>query len=87
AKRIKPLDMKALDEILTHYKTLAVLEENYMPGGLGEGVAAIISERNSGVKLLRFGVPDVCVKHATQSEQRELYGLTPENIIRTLQKS
>ena len=87
AKRIKPLDMKALDEILTSYKTLAVLEENYMPGGLGEGVAAIIAERNSGVKLLRFGVPDVCVKHATQSEQRELYGLTPENIIRTLQKS
>ena len=82
AKRIKPLDVKALDEILSRYKTLAVLEENYMPGGLGEGVGAVIAERNSNVRLMRFGVPDVCLKHATQSEQRELYGLTPENIIK-----
>ena len=81
-RRIKPLDYEVLDEILTRYKTIATLEENYMPGGLGEAVGAKIAEGDYNVRLMRFGVPDVCVKHATQSQQRELYGLTPENILR-----
>ena len=81
-RRIKPLDEKVLEDILTRYKTIATLEENYMPGGLGEAVGAKIAEGNYNVRLMRFGVPDVCVKHATQSQQRELYGLTSENILR-----
>ena len=80
-RKIKPLDFHRLDKILESYELVAVIEENYMPGGLGEAVAARIAEKNFNVKLIRFGVPDVCVKHATQDEQRELYGLTPENIL------
>ena len=80
-RRVKPLDVEVLDDILTRYNLLAVLEENYMPGGLGEAVAARIAEKAAGIRLVRFGVPDVCVKHATQSQQREMYGLTPENVI------
>jgi len=80
-RRVKPIDFNFLDEILKSYELVATLEENYMPGGLGEAVAARIAEKNYGVKLIRFGVPDVCVKHATQEQQRELYGLTPENIL------
>lgn len=80
-RRIKPLDFETLDEILKSHELVAVLEENYMAGGLGEAVAARIAEKNFNVKLIRFGVPDVCVKHATQNEQRELYGLTAENIL------
>ncbi|MBQ7220091.1 MAG: 1-deoxy-D-xylulose-5-phosphate synthase [Synergistaceae bacterium] len=86
ARRIKPLDMDALDEILTSYNMLAVLEENYMPGGLGEAVGARIAELNAAVRLLRFGVPDVCVKHATQLEQREMYGLTARNVVEQCRK-
>ena len=82
--RIKPLDFDLLDEILKTHETVCTLEESYMPGGLGEAVGARIAERNFNVKLLRFGVPDVCVKHATQDEQRELYGLTAENILKKL---
>ena len=82
-RRVKPLDVDALGEVLRRYEVVATLEENYMPGGIGEAVAAVIAEGNYGVKLLRFGVPDLCVKHATQDEQREMYGLTPENIIAT----
>ena len=80
-RRVKPLDVDAVREILRTFGTVAVLEENYMPGGLGEAVGAIIAEGAYRTRLLQFGVPDVCVKHATQEEQRELYGLTPENII------
>ena len=85
-RRVKPLDVEALDDILARYNLLAVLEESYEAGGLGEAVAARIAETNAGVRLVRFGVPDVCVKHATQSEQREMYGLTPENVIAQCKK-
>lgn len=80
-RRVKPIDMKVIDEILGKYSAVSVIEENYANGGLGEAIGALIAERGLAVRLMRFGVPDVCVKHATQSEQREIYGLTAENII------
>ena len=85
-RRVKPLDMNVLDEILTSYNLLAVMEENYMPGGIGEAVGARIAELNAAVRLFRFGVPDVCVRHATQLEQREMYGLTARNVIEQCKK-
>ena len=81
-RRVKPLDEEKTAEILGTYSAVAVLEENYMAGGLGEAIGALIAERGLKTRLMRFGVPDVCVKHATQSEQRELYGLTAENVIK-----
>ena len=80
-RRVKPLDMKVIDEILGKYQAVSVLEENYLFGGFGEALGAVIAEKGCNVKLMRFGIPDVCVKHAAQTEQRELYGLTPENVL------
>lgn len=80
-RRVKPIDAERLCGILRRYKAVCVLEDNYMAGGFGEAFGAVIAENGLSVKLLRFGVPDVCVKHATQDEQRELYGITARNII------
>ena len=81
-RRIKPLDMNILDEILNRYDVICTLEESYLPGGLGEAVASRIAEGKFNVRLLHFGIPDVCVKHANQNQQRELYGLSAENVIK-----
>ena len=80
-RRLKPLDMALIDEVLGRYPLVAVAEENYLIGGVGEAVAARIAEAGYPARLRRFGVPDVCVPHATIPEQRELYGLTVENIL------
>ena len=80
-RRVKPIDAEVLGDVVGKFGVVATLEESYMPGGLGEAVGAFIAEGKHGTRLLRFGVPDVCVRHATQDEQRKLYGLTPENII------
>ncbi|MBQ6110840.1 MAG: 1-deoxy-D-xylulose-5-phosphate synthase, partial [Synergistaceae bacterium] len=61
---------------------ICTLEESYLPGGLGEAVASRIAEGKFNVRLLHFGIPDVCVKHANQNQQRELYGLSAENVIK-----
>ena len=80
-RRVKPIDSESVSKILNRYETVAVIEDNYINGGFGEAVGSVIAEGGYNTRLLRFGVPDVCVKHATQSEQRELYGLTARNII------
>ncbi len=80
-RRIKPLDFGTLDKILNEYKIIGVAGENYLFGGIGEEIAAYMAEKNFKNKLLRFGIPDICVQHATSNEQRELFGLTEENII------
>ena len=80
-RRLKPLDMALIDEVLGRYPLVAVAEENYLIGGVGEAVAARIAEAGYQARLRRFGVPDVCVPHATIPEQRGLYGLTVENIL------
>ena len=82
-QRLKPLDLDALDAILKRFPLVGVAEENYLPGGVGEAVAVRIAEEGYPVRLRRFGVPDVCVPHATTEEQRELYGLTVKNILET----
>ena len=80
-RRLKPLDTEAMDDILGRFPLIAVAEEAYLHGGVGEAVAARIAETGTPTMLRRFGVPDVCVPHATIPEQRELYGLTAENIL------
>ena len=80
-RRLKPLDADALDDVLARFPLIAVAEENYLAGGVSEEVAARIAEGGRPVRLRRFGVPDVCVPHATTEEQRELYGLTADNIL------
>ena len=80
-RRLKPLDTEFLDAILKKYPLVAIAEENYMHGGVGEQLAAYIAENGHPTLLKRFGVPNICVEHATINEQRELCGLTPENIL------
>ena len=80
-RRLKPLDMETLDDVLHRFPLVAVAEENYMEAGVGEAVAARIAETGAPTLLRRFGVPDVCVPHATPEEQRALYGMTPENVV------
>ena len=80
-RRLKPLDMKFLDEILKRYPTVAVAEENYLSGGVGEALASRIVELGVPVCLKRLGVPDRFIHHATIGQQREFCGLTVENVL------
>ena len=80
---LKPLDLDVIEPILQNYPLVAVAEEGYLNGGIGEQIAAIIAEKGYPTLLKRFGVPDVCVEHATIDEQREMFGITAENICLT----
>ena len=55
-RRLKPLDAEFLDEALRRYPMVAVAEENYLAGGVGEALAARIAEGGYTTLLRCFGV-------------------------------
>jgi len=80
-RRLKPLDLDIIDGVLKRYSTVVVAEEDYLHGGIGELIAARVTEIGSMTCLKRLGVPDVFVPHATIAQQREFYGLTAQHIL------
>lgn len=80
-RRLSPLDAGALDEVLDRHALVCVAEEGYLAGGVGEAVATRIAEGHASARLVRFGVPGVCVPHATTEEQREMYGMTARDVV------
>ena len=83
-RRLKPLDLNVIDDILKRYPSVVIAEEDYLNGGVGELIAARIVETGSAANLKRLGVPDMFVSHATIEQQREICGLTAKHVLRVL---
>lgn len=84
---IKPLDLAGLSELISGHTLLVVAEENYLSGGTGEAIANFAAEKGTGCRVLRAGVPDRYISHATRSEQLAECGLTPEAIVALIRSS
>ncbi|MDR2529113.1 MAG: 1-deoxy-D-xylulose-5-phosphate synthase [Synergistaceae bacterium] len=80
-RRLKPLDMDFIDEILKSYSTVVVAEESYLVGGVGEAIASRASETGAAVVVRRLGAPDLFVPHGSAAQQREFCGLTAERVL------
>jgi 1-deoxy-D-xylulose-5-phosphate synthase len=80
-RRLKPLDVDFLDEVLKNYPTVVVAEENYLCGGVGEALASRVAELGTANCLKRLGVPDRFIHHATIAQQREFCDLTVEGVL------
>ncbi len=79
---VKPLDEKLIIEIANESKTLVSIEDNTLKGGAGSAINEVLQNNNIKTNLHILGVPDKVTEHGSQSELYEIYGLTPENIIR-----
>jgi 1-deoxy-D-xylulose-5-phosphate synthase len=83
---IKPLDIPLLREMAASHELLVSLEENALMGGAGSAVAEALNEQGIQVPLLPFGLPDRYLEQGTQSEQREMAGLTAGQILPILRE-
>ena len=77
---IKPLDEKLLNEIFIDYHKIITVEEHALMGGFGSAVAEFLIDGGYKNKLLRIGIPDEFVEHASQLEQRVQFGLDASSI-------
>ena len=76
---IKPIDRDIIIDAAKKTGAIVTAEEHNVIGGLGEAVAAVVSE-TVPVPVLRVGVEDTFGKSGPALELLEIYGLNAENI-------
>ena len=79
---IKPLDEELVLAAAKKCGKIVTAEEHSVIGGLGEAVAAVLSEKLP-TPVKRVGVNDVFGRSGPAAEVLKYYGLTAENIVKT----
>ncbi len=83
---IKPIDAEIIIKAAKETGAIVTAEEHNVIGGLGSAVAEVLCE-NTPVPLKRVGTNDVFGQSGKPSELLELYGLTPENIVKNVKEA
>lgn len=78
---IKPLDEKAVLDAAKDTSKILTAEEHSVIGGLGEAVAALVSEK-CPARVKRLGINDVFGHSGPAMDLLHEYGLDAENIVR-----
>ena len=77
ARVLRPLDQALIHPLARRIQRVVTMEEGALAGGLGSAVLESLSDQDISVPLLRIGIPDKMVDHATPQQSKESLGLTP----------
>lgn len=77
---LKPIDENILKEVSSKYKNIITIEDGTINGGLGSAVMEWCNDNNTNNHIIRMGIPDEFIKHATVQEQYEKCGIDVEGI-------
>ena len=81
---VKPLDGDPIDEACSTAKMLVSVEEHSVVGGLGGAIAEYAARRGGAPRQLFIGLPDAPVHYGDYKYLLKKYGLTGEQIARTI---
>lgn len=91
ARFAKPLDTELILPLAKAIGRVVTMEEGCLMGGFGSGLAETLLDHQVTVPILRLGVPDILVDHATPDQSKVALGLTPsqmaEQVLATYQVS
>ena len=77
ARFLRPLDQALLHPLARRIRRVVTMEEGTLSGGFGAAVLESLSDQDINVAMLRIGIPDQLVDHATPQQSKENLGLTP----------
>ncbi|MEG4491580.1 1-deoxy-D-xylulose-5-phosphate synthase [Microcoleus sp. D3_18_C4] len=77
---VKPLDTELILPLAQRIGKVVTMEEGCLMGGFGSAVAESLLDNNVLVPLMRLGVPDTLVDHATPEQSFASLGLTPSQM-------
>ncbi|MCT7964428.1 1-deoxy-D-xylulose-5-phosphate synthase [Laspinema sp. D1] len=80
ARFVKPLDTELILPLAQRIGKVVTMEEGCLMGGFGSAVAEACMDHNIPVSMLRLGVPDQLVDHATPEQSFAELGLTPSQM-------
>ncbi len=75
ARFVKPVDEETVREAAEGHTLLVTMEENLLHGGYGESVEEYLSESETEIPILRFGIADQFVPHGAVELLQERLGL------------
>lgn len=85
ARVIKPLDEKAILEILKSHKKVIVIEDNTKIGGFGSSISALIHKNSlNDIHLYQMGWPDKFIEHGSIAELDRRYEMDEQGIMKNV---
>ena len=82
---LKPFDSRMLEKLARAYRYIVTIEDGCLKGGLYGEVCECCASLGLSIPISGIGIADEFVAHATQAEQRALYGLDKESIVKKIQ--
>lgn len=80
ARFAKPIDSELILPLAKTIGRVVTLEEGCIIGGFGSGLAEALLDAQVSAKVLRLGIPDLLVDHATPEESKVDLELTPSQM-------
>ncbi|MBU6250496.1 MAG: 1-deoxy-D-xylulose-5-phosphate synthase [Cyanobacteria bacterium REEB417] len=77
ARFLRPLDEALIAPMAQRIGKVVTIEEGALAGGFGAAVVEALNDRDVLVPVLRLGIPDVLVDHASPDQSKQSLGLTP----------
>ena len=77
ARFLRPLDEALIHPLARRIGRVVTMEEGALPGGFGAAVLESLNDSEITPSLLRIGIPDQLVDHATPQQSKESLQLTP----------
>lgn len=77
ARFLRPLDEALILPMAQRIGKVVTMEEGSLAGGFGAAVVETLSDHDVLVPVLRIGIPDVLVDHASPEQSKHSLGLTP----------
>jgi len=85
ARFLRPLDDELLHPLARRIGKVVTMEEGTLAGGFGSAVTESLLDADIKPSILRLGIPDVLVDHATPQQSFEKLGLTPAQMAESIQ--
>ena len=81
ARFLRPLDEALILPMAQRIGRVVTMEEGALAGGFGAAVVECLNDREVLVPVLRIGIPDVLVDHASPQQSKHSLGLTPPQMV------
>ena len=80
ARFVRPLDSDLILPLAQKIKKVVTMEEGTIIGGFGSAIVELLNDNDIHIPVLRLGIPDVLVDHASPDQSKKTLGLTPEQM-------
>ena len=80
ARFARPLDDDLILSLVQNIKKIVTMEEGTLIGGFGSAIVELLNDNDIIYPVLRIGIPDVLVDHASPDQSKKKLGLTPNQM-------